>query len=48
MAHANTTLSDEWAMFNNVAGIAGQSHYSAVAGVENRYDISSFTSVSAE
>lgn len=47
MGNASTTLGDEWALFNNISGIAHQKSISAVASFDNKYNLAAFSTVTA-
>lgn len=45
LGDANTTISDSWAMFNNIGGISGESRGSVVFGFNQYFDLEGFNSV---
>lgn len=47
MGHSNTTLVDEWAIFNNVAGISGVENGTVIFGYDHFFQIEGFDRVGA-
>jgi len=47
LGNASVTLGDEWALFNNIAGVAHQKKLSAVAAFDNKYNFAAFSTVAA-
>src|SRR5688500_16301515 len=45
LGHASSALRDEWALFNNIAGIYSTKKISAMAAYQNLYGIPSFNQV---